>query len=97
MRYGLDENTIKSINSVFSKYNEITKVVLYGSRAKGSEKNGSDIDLCIMNDIDINLQYKLEDELDELMLPYKVDISVFPKLNNNELKEHIKRAGKEFY
>ncbi len=97
MRFGLDENTIKDINSVFSKYSEITKVVLYGSRAKGSEKNGSDIDLCIMDDIDIKLLYRLEDDLDELMLPYKVDLTIFAKLNNNEIKEHIKRVGKEFY
>ncbi|MBS0626813.1 MAG: nucleotidyltransferase domain-containing protein, partial [Verrucomicrobia bacterium] len=47
MRYGLNELTIQKITDVFTKFPSIEKVVLYGSRAKGNYKNGSDIDLCL--------------------------------------------------
>ena len=48
--YGLKEKHIKAINSVFSKYPQIEKAILYGSRAKGNYRNGSDIDLTLVGD-----------------------------------------------
>lgn len=46
-RFGLKEATIKKIWAVFSEYPLVAKVVIYGSRAKGNFKNGSDIDLTL--------------------------------------------------
>ncbi len=53
--YGLKEKHIKAINSVFSKYPQIEKTILYGSRAKGNYRNGSDIDLTLVGD-DLDLK-----------------------------------------
>jgi predicted nucleotidyltransferase len=48
MIYGLQEKTIQAIRNIFSRFPEVEKVLLYGSRAKGNFRNGSDIDLCMV-------------------------------------------------
>ena len=48
MMYGLNDSHIKKIQSVFANYSAINKVILYGSRAKGNYRNGSDIDLSLV-------------------------------------------------
>jgi len=98
MPYGLKSNIIEKINNVFAKYLQIEKVVLYGSRAKGNYKTGSDIDLTVIgNNITLTLLHKIENELDELLLPYTIDISILSHIKNEKLIEHINRIGKEFY
>ncbi len=98
MLYGLKPNIIESINNVFAKYPRIDRVVLYGSRAKGNYKHGSDIDLTIISE-DINLQilHKIENEIDDLLLPYKIDISIYSHIKNENLLDHINRIGLDFY
>ena len=48
MNSGLTESTTAQIRDVFSKHPEIDQVILYGSRAKGNYKPGSDIDLTLI-------------------------------------------------
>ena len=74
--FGLNIKDIRAINHVFSDYASIKCVVMYGSRAKGTFKHGSDIDLTIIDD-DLTLTELLEIEtkLDDLLLPYKIDLS----------------------
>lgn len=94
MKYGIKDNIWESIISVFSKHKKIERVILYGSRAKGNYKNGSDIDLTLVGkDISIEDLNSIHLELDELYLPYSFDISVFDKLENKDLIEHINRVG----
>ena len=96
--FGLSNNHINLINSVFSKYDNIRKVVVYGSRAKGNYRTGSDIDLTLFGDnIDLDTLLKIETELDDLLLPYNIDLSIFNKIKNNDLIEHINRVGIIFY
>ena len=98
MRYGLDEQTIQQIQSTLAKFSSIKKAVLYGSRAKGTNKRGSDIDLCLFGDsLDQKALYQIESSLDELGLPYTFDLCTYQKVSNNDLKEHIDRVGKYFY
>jgi len=98
MRYGLEEATIKKINEVFSRFPEIEEVVLDGSRAMGNHKTGSDIDLTILSDkIEISSLYKIERELDDLLLPYTIDLSVHKYIQNPNLLNHIKNVGNTFY
>ena len=99
MAYGLKKKTVQDIKSTFAKNPLIEKVILYGSRAKGNYRNGSDIDLTLVGEnltLD-NSVYPLMDELDDLYLPYSFDISVFSQIEDKNLIEHIKRAGKVFY
>lgn len=95
---GLKDIDIKKIQRVFSNYEDIDKAILYGSRAKGNYRNGSDIDLCLVgNTLDLNILLRIENELDNLLLPYKIDLSIFHKIENADLIEHINRIGVVFY
>ncbi len=97
-QFGLAEEDIKKINSVFLKYIEITKVMIYGSRAKGDFKASSDIDLSVFTEKkDISFLFKIENEIDDLLLPYKVDLSLYGLLDNENLKDHIDRVGQVFF
>ncbi len=98
MRFGLKELTIEKIISVFVKHPQIKKVLLYGSRAKGNYRNGSDIDLTLIGD---ELSYSqlgsLDSDIDDLLLPYSFDISIFKDIDNPDLVDHINRVGVVFY
>ena len=97
--FGLDTDTIRNIKNCLAKFPQIDKALLYGSRAKGNYKNGSDIDLTLLGK-NLSLRghiYPLQGELDKLYLPYTFDLSVFSKLDNLELIEHILGVGKSFY
>lgn len=72
--------------------------IIYGSRAKGNYRKGSDIDLVLKGEnLTINDVLKLEDDLDELLLPYLFDISILHHIKNPNLLGHIERVGKIFY
>lgn len=98
MRYGLSEPTIAKIGSVFAKHPAVAKAVLYGSRAKGSHKPGSDIDLTLYgDDISLKEKHQILDELDALDLPYLIDLSIFSQLSHAQLRAHIERVGVVLY
>jgi len=96
--FGLGENIITLICDVFAAHSEVDEVVLYGSRAKGNYKVGSDIDLTMKGDaVDFSLLSTISQELYDLPIPYTVDLSIFTNITNPALVEHIERAGKVFY
>lgn len=98
MLFGLSEQTIEKIRSVFAKHPNVEKVVLYGSRAKGTYKPGSDIDLALYGEgITQKEKDRILDELDELDLPYVIDLSVFSQLAHAQLRDHIERVGVVLY
>ena len=98
MNHGLSANTVERIVSALAHYPEIEKAVLYGSRAKGNYRNGSDIDLTLFGDgLNFSLLTRLDNELDDLLLPYKFDLSVFADLTHPDLLDHIQRVGVALY
>ena len=97
-RFGLKEATIQKIGDVFAQYPQVEKAVLYGSRAKGSYKNGSDIDLTLYGqDLTLNILYKIIQDIDDLLLPYTIDLSIFHQLSDLDFLGHIERVGTTFY
>lgn len=95
---GLTSNEILLIQKILKQYPEIEEAILYGSRAKGTHKTGSDIDLTLITKSkNLTLLFKIENDIDDLLLPYKVDLSFFSLLDNENLKEHITRVGVLFY
>lgn len=90
----LDAITLEKINQVYNQEEKIKNILLFGSRAKGSTKKSSDIDLAIVGD-DLGFRdvCKFGMKLDELDLPYKIDIVNYNAITNHELKEHIDRVG----
>lgn len=96
-KFGLDEKAIASIKSVLSQYPEIEKTIIYGSRAKGSFRQGSDIDLVLVApQLTTEELLKIENQLDDLLLPYKIDLSLEHQIENPNLLDHIKRVGRLF-
>jgi predicted nucleotidyltransferase len=98
-QYGLSARALGTVKKLLAKYPGIRSAVLYGSRAKGSYKNGSDIDLALHTDdtfahADL---LRLIGDFDDSDLPYMVDILEYRKLQNESLKEHIRRVGKVLY
>lgn len=98
MKFGLAEDLILKINLIFAKYPSIEEVVIYGSRAKGNYRPGSDIDITLKGpQIEGSILSKIEEEIDDLNSPYLFDISIFNKLKSPDLESHIQRIGQVFY
>ncbi len=99
MEYGLSEKTISALESIFKKYPGIRQAVLYGSRAKGNCRNGSDIDISLKTDGTFTHTDLLRTagDLDDSDLPYFVDISIYDQISNPDLKTHIDQIGKVLY
>ncbi len=98
MPFGLKQSQVNAINSIFKEFVAIEKVIIYGSRAKGSHKPGSDIDLVIEgNELTFSELLSIENKIDDLLLPYKIDLSPKKSISSEELLAHIDRVGKVFY
>jgi predicted nucleotidyltransferase len=99
MKYGLSNTTIQKIRTVLNCYPQVDQAILYGSRAKGNYKNGSDIDLTLHGsaDLTLNVLYKILADLDDLLLPYTIDLSIFNDIGDPDVVEHIQRVGVTFY
>lgn len=97
-RFGLKESVIARIIGVFTQYPDVESAILYGSRAKGNYREGSDIDLTLTG---AKLTYRtisqLENKIDDLLLPYLFDISILSHIENSNVVEQIQRFGIPFY
>ena len=98
MKYGLPDRTLQKIRGVFSHYPEVEKAILYGSRATGTYRNGSDIDLTLRgNALTHSVLSRIDTELDDLLLPYTIDLSIFHQIDSPAMVEQIQRIGVNFY
>lgn len=96
--FGLKSSVIAQMNEVFTHFPEVGQVILYGSRARGNFKPGSDIDLCLVGEgLSVPTLLKIDTALDDLLLPYKIDLSIRDHIDNTELLSHINRVGTAFY
>ena len=95
--FGLYPNSYKEILLIFQKHENIEKVIIYGSRAKGNYKEGSDIDFTLFGNLNYDDILKLKHEFEESTIPYLIDISIFNDLESESLIDHINRVGKIFY
>ena len=97
-QFGLKFEILGQLNSLFISHPEIDTVVLYGSRAKGTYHPGSDIDITIKSEhCNDSLVGKLAEEIDDLLLPYSFDISLWSQIDNPDLLAHIERVGIVIY
>ncbi len=98
MKYGLKQETIDKINRIFACHKEVETVILYGSRAKGNYRSGSDIDLTLKGkNLSLKQLNKISMDLDDLLLPYTIDLSLYHHITDADMIEHIERVGKLFY
>jgi nucleotidyltransferase substrate binding protein (TIGR01987 family) len=93
-KYGLSSETFEQIQATFRQFPQVQKAILYGSRAKGNFHNGSDIDIVLQgNDLNLQVLADIGLSLDDLFLPYKIDLSILQHINNPDLLSHIERVG----
>ncbi|MCE2746756.1 MAG: nucleotidyltransferase domain-containing protein [Burkholderiales bacterium] len=98
LRYGLADQVIDQIQAVFARYPDIQIVYLFGSRAAGNFRDGSDIDLAVVAPSMPQSTFNaLWNEIDALPLVFKVDCIQFEQLENEALKHNILEKGVRFY
>ena len=92
---------LKPCGRFYARYPQIEKVVVYGSRAMGNYRTGSDIDLTMYGEYTDSITYhnllRIAGELDDSDIPYMVDLSIFDALDHAKLRDHIERVGQVFY
>ncbi len=96
---GLPDSALQQIRAIFGRYPQVEKAILYGSRAKGTYKNGSDIDLTLCGgaDLTLNVLYKIANDLDDLYLPYTIDLSIFHDISDLDVIGNIQQVGVTVY
>jgi len=98
MNHGLTDRTVAQIHEVLARFPEVEKAMLYGSRAKGNFKQGSDIDLTLLGaDVTKKILGQIQGELEDGLLPYRFDLSIFSQITQADIIEHIRRSGVIFY
>lgn len=98
MPFGLQPKTIAAVQGVLSRYPQVERAIVYGSRAKGNYRPGSDIDLSLEGPLLTHQTlFRIENELDNLLLPYKIDLSIRHAIQNPDVLNHIARVGQVFY
>jgi predicted nucleotidyltransferase len=98
MKFGLKQITIQKIQNVLCTFPQIEQAIVYGSRAKGNYKPGSDIDLTLKGEnLNLSIMNKIATLIDDLLLPYTIDLSIFKNIDNPDLIDHINRVGIVLY
>ena len=95
--FGLYEKSYKLLMEYFFSKKEIDEVRIYGSRAMGTERPGSDVDFAIFTNVDRNMMGEIKADLEELQTPYLYDVTDMKFLSYLPMRGHIERVGKVFY
>ncbi len=95
---GLPVTTLEKLAQVFARHPAIHQALVYGSRAKGNYRRGSDIDVTLKGEVMAFAELmQVEAQIDDLLLPYTVDLSQYGQLSNADLIDHIDRVGQIIY
>ena len=96
--FGLSDQTLATVRAILADYPAVEKAILYGSRAKGNYRKGSDIDLTLIGAaLNHRLLAEIAGRLEESIIPYQVDLSLKQQIDNPNLLAHIERVGVVFY
>ena len=96
--HGLPDETIAKLCGIFSQYPAIHSLLLYGLRAKGNYQPGLAIDLSIQAPaLGVADLLVIDNQIDDLLLPWTVDLSLLHHIDNPKLIDHIRRIGTPFY
>jgi len=96
--FGLPAASVKALQSLLARHGRIDQVDIYGSRAMGNFRPGSDIDISLRGDaLTVADLLAIDREIDDLDLPYKVDLSIYYLIEDPALRDHIDRVGCALY
>ena len=91
---GLPNEASEQLLMAISAHPQVEQVVLYGSRALGRQRSGSDVDLCILApEMGLAELLELGAQLDDLLLPWRIDLQLDHLITHEGLRNHIQRAG----
>ncbi|NCN04739.1 MAG: nucleotidyltransferase domain-containing protein [Spirochaetales bacterium] len=94
----MQPETLNLIKTILTTEKKIEKAVLFGSRAKGTEKKGSDIDIALFGEnLDLKSVGLLSQQFEESTLSWKVDLVLVEMIDNSNLLDHIQRLGQGIY
>lgn len=94
VKYGLPIAAVNALKRVFNQHDHIESVILYGSRAKKNDRPSSDIDLCLVGQkLTLKELLAIENQIDDLLLPWKIDLSLKHHIDNLALLKHIDNFG----
>jgi len=99
MDFGLRRQDVDEIIRILQRYQVVEEAILFGSRAKGNFKKGSDVDIAIKGkgidqEVVASISFLLNEET---LLPYFFDIVHFEEISEQELREHVIRVGRSIY
>ncbi|MBM9612713.1 nucleotidyltransferase domain-containing protein [Desulfobulbus rhabdoformis] len=99
MSHGLSPRDIQEIVGILKEFPAVEQAILFGSRAKGNYRPGSDVDIAIKGQsIGHSCVSRLSSMLnEESLLPYFFDIVHFEQISDPDLIQHIVRVGEPFY
>jgi predicted nucleotidyltransferase len=89
----LEPAELDMVRSVFQRHPEVTSATLFGSRAKGTHSDRSDVDLVVTGEVEPLRAEAIASELDELPLPYRFEVQPLAHIHYRPLLEHIQRVG----
>ncbi len=93
--FGLSEATLAALRSVLAGHPHVERAIVFGSRAKGTQRAASDIDLTLVGEALTSSELlAIEGEVDDLMLPYQVDLSLHGHIEDAALRAHMARVGR---
>ena len=94
---GLTADILLSITETFKKIPRILGAAIFGSRAKGTHKPYSDVDIVLYGDLSFTDVESIIADLDELPLVYKFDVVAYSLIDNSSFRQHIERVGVSIY
>ena len=96
--FGLSTSNLRALQDVFAAHRQVVRADIYGSRATGSFRPGSDIDLTLRGELlTMTDLLAIDREIDDLDLPYKIDLSLYSHIEDAALRAHIDTAGRAVY
>ncbi len=98
MEHGLSGKTLNTIRNILRSHPEVDVAILFGSRAKGTYRPGSDIDLSLVGaNLSHQILLRIMSEFDDSSIPYLVDLSMFDQIGDAAVRSHIHRMGQILY
>ncbi|TVR39251.1 MAG: nucleotidyltransferase domain-containing protein [Cryomorphaceae bacterium] len=97
--FGLKDSDIEAMNHVLRAFPGIEEAVIFGSRAMGNYRRGSDVDIALFGEgVDVDTAQKVAWQLnEETLMPYRFDVLSYANISNPDLRDHIRRVGLTLY
>jgi predicted nucleotidyltransferase len=97
MKFGLSEDVLDAIRGVLVRYPAVEEAVVFGSRSAGGEKPGCGVDLALHGKLSRLEARSIALELDDLPLPFSVDVLALAAIHHPGLRAHVSRTGQSVY